>query len=72
MLICLLLLLQLSQGCQCERQLVWPQCLQETLLDLRIQSQRAHVLTIWSSKLALVGTTAVDGKFALPTRVVQV
>lgn len=49
-----------------------PQCLQETLFDLRIQSKRKHGLPVCSPKLALVGATAIDGKFGLPARVVEV
>src|SRR5437773_1186579 len=67
----LLLLFQLSKGCQCERQLIWLQRLQKTLFDLCIQSQRTHLLAVCSPKLALVGATTINGIFSLASRVVQ-
>jgi len=67
----LLLLFQVRQSGERQRHLIWPERFQEPLFDLRIQSQRPHPLAVCSTKLALVSTTPIFGKFALRARVVQ-
>jgi len=67
-----LLLLQVRQGRQGEREAIWPQRFQEPFFNLPIQSLRTQALTICSAKLALIGAPAIFGPFALLTGIVQV
>ena len=67
----MLLLFQVRQSGERQRQLIWLERLQEALFDLCIQGQSSHPLAVRSAKLALVGATPILRKFALWARVVQ-
>jgi hypothetical protein len=60
----LLLLFQVRQSGERQRQLIWLERLQEALFDLCIQGQSSHPLAVRSAKLALVGATPILRKFA--------